>query len=260
MGEQSSLVTRARRKLGRAKRRAGNWLLAQRLKRWQAANQVSTTRFQDRLQRSASAAPADLLERLQADHATYITTVSIKRQAASWQFVALLARLLSTGAFSSAVDFGSGFTSYTIRQWSQSAGVSLQTASVDDSPAWLDRTRAYLTQQGVPADHLYVEPDFLATGSPQRPDLLVYDYSQFEHRTHFLPQIGRFLRPDSIILFDDYQFRPDTAEYHRTLDYWCFEHSIKIVDLKSQTIDDYGRYAVLGYNARSAFEALLQRL
>jgi hypothetical protein len=259
MIERRSLPRRVIRKFGRGKAKASAWLTMFRHNRWQSANAANSQLFADRLQRSTAAPPQAILDQLQHDFKEYITVVSKGSMAASWEFVSLLVRLLSTGAFGSVVDIGSGFTSYTTRYWRQHANASLKVASVDDSSAWLEKTRAYLIHKGLPGDQLFLEQNYIENGSRPRADLLIYDYSLFDQRTLFLPQIEHFISPGSIILFDDYQLRPDTARYHSALDKWVFEHSLQLVDLKPQTLDKHGRYAVMGYNPRASnFKRLLE--
>jgi len=216
---------------------------------WQVRNVLFTLRFNyqwpHRPQKQKMS--QEQKSALWLDYQYYVKHISTPEWAASWGLVSLFLDLLATDKFANCLDLGSGFTSYAIRYWSKCVGAQCHIASVDDSLSWVGQTRSFLEQKGLGPGELYTEAEFLQTRSNLRADLVLYDYSGFKHRSEFLHHLGHFLHPNTIVIFDDCHSRDYTRDYVATLNTWCVRNGMQVVSLRRWTLDEFGRYAVLGY-------------
>jgi predicted O-methyltransferase YrrM len=103
------------------------------------------------------------------------------------------------------LDLGSGFSSYVLR--AAPAPPAPLVYSVDDSRAWLDKTRAFLGARHVDADHLLTWEQLIAaraSGSPPPFDLVLHDIATLDLRLERLDDVIGSCRPDGgLIVIDD---------------------------------------------------------
>ena len=88
---------------------------------------------------------------LAAAHAAYTSSVSSPDMAVSLETASYLLAACRIMQPASILDLGSGFSSYTLRTYARDAKVACAVTTVDDEPAWLERSREFLHAQGLDA-------------------------------------------------------------------------------------------------------------
>jgi predicted O-methyltransferase YrrM len=152
--------------------------------------------------------------------------------AASLETSALLFALCRTAGVSSAIDFGSGFSSYVLRSWAAEAGGAV--ASVDDDPAWLGRTSEFLRARGLSLEGLYLWPS-----TPSRTyDLVFHDLAAGALREASMSTAVQASK--RLVVFDDAQHRGHRAAMTATA-----RGRFRIFSLRRFTLDATRRYAAL---------------
>ena len=125
-----------------------------------------------------------LSRELPSRHAQYVATISDTAHAISLELARFILEVASEDHAKRLLDLGSGFSSYVLRAYA--AGVPGAVAwSVDDDPAWLEKTRAFLVSEGLSTEHLYNWSEFLTLASTNGPgtfDLVVHDLSTVRSR------------------------------------------------------------------------------
>lgn len=143
-----------------------------------------------------------------------------------------------------AVDLGSGFSSYLLRRYQAervAEGAECTIMSCDDDAHWLERTREYIEQHGLPSEGLYTWDDFLREQPDIKPDLILHDLGHTVERVENMPRVMEMAHPGTIILLDDVQKRPIREAAMRE----AANHSYPYYDLTGFTFDNYGRYAAM---------------
>lgn len=134
-----------------------------------------------RLRRAVPSFPSDAeiehaASTLREPYTRYVTDVSSPGWAVSFETSCLLLALCRSAKVGSAMDMGSGFSSYVLRVWSSESGATV--CSVDDDPDWLDRTRDYLATFKLGTERLHLWPDV-----PPGPfDLVFHDIAKGTRR------------------------------------------------------------------------------
>lgn len=144
--------------------------------------------------------------RLGPTHADYCARIGHPVHAASIELTALVLALCERRDVKRVVDLGSGFTSWALRDWARSRDVTVH--SVDDSPEWLEKTRAYLAETGMDDDNLHVWSDFAKAGFAGTFDLVVHDLGFMHTRFEVLDTAVGLARPGGLVLLDD-MHKPD---------------------------------------------------
>jgi predicted O-methyltransferase YrrM len=177
-----------------------------------------------------------LMDELRDDHRQYASGISAPDHAVSLETAALLAALLEVHRPQRVLDLGSGFSSYVVRSYGDAGS---EVVSVDDSPSWLGRTRAYLEGRGSGRGEL-VDAEWLRTEHPPF-DLVFNDIGTMRFRSRWLPAVAGLVAPDGIGLLDDYH----KYRYRRLARAHAAVEGARILSLRRWTIDDIGRYAAL---------------
>src|SRR5262249_34193548 len=100
-------------------------------------------------------AAADTLHQAYTD---FIQRISTPDMAISIRTGAFLRILCEQVQPASILDLGSGFSSFVLRSFAATCGATVWT--VDDDPAWLERTRAFLTAGGLDDSNMWLWPSF----------------------------------------------------------------------------------------------------
>jgi predicted O-methyltransferase YrrM len=174
---------------------------------------------------------------LAAMHHAYATEVSAPNHAVSLPAAAMLAALIEVRSPRRVLDLGSGFSSYVVRAY---APLDCEVVSVDDSPAWLARTQAYLGQQGVADRGSLVDIEWLH-GDDSSFDLVFNDMGHMPTRCRWLPEVVRHIAPGGVMLIDDYQkFR-----YRELVKAYARIEGAAVMSLRRWTRNDFGGYTAL---------------
>jgi len=192
-------------------------------------------------------------ERLYSLWNLYTKSVSPSNMAASRRTCALLCELAeamiehSASGVPTVLDLGSGLSTASLR----TCGV-VKLTSVDTSAEWLGKTAEFLAANGLPTDNMHQWLAFLgawrnksaAASSDEtdeagltRYDLVFYDLGSISER-------GKFLRDaldmgNVVILDDVHHYEQVVREVLGCPPY----HEHQVYDLRTATLDDYGRYA-----------------
>jgi len=166
---------------------------------------------------------AELLE----PYLFYTTYVSMAQMAISLETASYIGFLARTAQ--SAVDFGSGFTSYVLRRYCPDVW------SVDDDPEWLERTQTFLHGRDLSTEQCVLMDDY---PSGQH-DLVVYDYAGGDVRNASYGFAFSQVASGGTIILDDMQWDAH-ADHARSA---AAEHGMELFSCKSWTLDEFGRYA-----------------
>lgn len=147
--------------------------------------------------------------RLAPAHEDYCSRVGHPVHAASIELTALMLALVERRQVRRVVDLGSGFTSWALRQYKRDTGADLDIWSVDDSPEWLAKTRAFLAETGLDDDQLRVWSEFIEEdGHAGTFDLVLHDLGFMDTRFKALDKASALARPGGLVVLDD-MHKPD---------------------------------------------------
>ncbi len=165
----------------------------------------------------------------------YVTHVSPYVMAISLETSAyILWAARATGA-TSAIDFGSGFTSYVLR-------CALDDVwSLDDSAEWLAWTNRFLERYGKSHVGRLCEWKFVRYFDPSPRDFVVYDFSGGDMREKYFGYAMQMIAPGGIAILDDAQH----PEHQKTMHQEAREQRCDIFGLREWTCDSVDRYAAL---------------
>jgi predicted O-methyltransferase YrrM len=153
--------------------------------------------------------------------------------AASLETMALMLALCRAERVTSAIDLGSGFSSYVLRLWARESDCVV--FSVDDDPVWLTRTKEFLAGNDVPPGHLSLWP----TVPNRRFDLVFHDLANGDRRDEAM---ATALQASSrLVIFDDAQHRGHRVAMKSA----CAETGARLYSLRALTVDWMKRYAML---------------
>ena len=170
---------------------------------------------------------------LSCAYETYVSDVSTPGMAASLETAALLLALCRKERVSSAMDLGSGFSSYVLRHWAAEADCLV--SSVDDEPAWLARTRDFVVARGLSPGQLFLWPQL----PNQRVDLVFQDFANGTRREATMPRALE--AACRFVVFDDAQHRGHRAAMAAA----CSAAGARLYSLRTVTLDSRKRYAML---------------
>lgn len=169
----------------------------------------------------------------------YVTGVSRSAHAISLQLAFHLWAILAERAPRRVVDLGSGFSSYLFSLYARERAPELEVWSVDDDPAWLERTRAFLTAEGLSTDRTLLWPDL----EEKHFELVLHDLGTMTTRERTLPAALSLGAPGSAIVLDDLHFARYRAHVERTLATGGF----RAESVEAQTRDPIGRFSWVCY-------------
>ena len=170
-------------------------------------------------------------DRLDTAYRDYVAHISPARMAISQETAAYILWVCEAQGAATAIDFGSGFTSYVLRF------AGCDTISVDDSPEWLHWTGTFCDRYDQTDGRLVLFDDF----RPRRADVVVYDFGGGQLRNdHFVTAIAQ-IGPAGIGILDDANFDIHRKAMHRA----CSRFHYDLFSLEDWTRDWYDRYAAL---------------
>lgn len=171
--------------------------------------------------------------RLEVPYHDYTLHVSPPQMAIALETAAYTLWVSQRITLRSAVDFGSGFTSYVLRL------VCDDVWSVDDSPEWLDWTRTFLDRYRQDTSQLVTWNDYRTRDLTH--DLVVYDFSCGQMRDdNFDFAVGQ-LRAGGIGVMDDANHQDHQTSMHKA----ARKHGYGLFGLQDWTRDQYHRFAAL---------------
>jgi hypothetical protein len=172
---------------------------------------------------------------LRVAYREYVRDVSTPGMAASLETSAVLLALCRTERVSSAIDLGSGFSSYVLRRWAVESDCVV--LSVDDDPSWLEATEAFLAAHSVSCAGLCRWPSI--PESSRSFDLVFHDFAQGAKREETIPMAMQLA--SRFVVFDDAQDRGHRAAMAAA----CARNLARLYSLRSITLDGMRRYAMM---------------
>jgi predicted O-methyltransferase YrrM len=151
---------------------------------------------------------AAVAQRLTPAHADYTARVSPDPIALALPLAIFLGVLCEQLRPRRILDLGSGFSSYVFRAvaavpaGTPPAGAAPVIYSIDQSRAWLDKTRAFLQHHGADAPHLATWDEFAAT-TPAPFDMVLQDFATLDTRRRMLDRVVDLCGPGGLIVIDD---------------------------------------------------------
>jgi predicted O-methyltransferase YrrM len=177
---------------------------------------------------------------LRARYDEYVAEVSTAGMAMSWKSATYLLHLCYATAPRRALDLGSGFSSYVLRQYAATARQEVAVVSVDDSEAWLARTGDFLAAHGAEEGELRSWSEFAA--DPGEPfDVIFHDLAGGGLRNAGAGVAVGALAPRGVLLFDDTHDASHRAAARRV----ARDAGLAAYSLYRWTHDAYGRFSTL---------------
>lgn len=162
----------------------------------------------------------------------YITTVSSPDMTISLQTAKLLWEYAMRPEVTTILDLGSGLSSAILHLTGKSV------CSYDDSPIWLERTKAFLEKHSLPTDNLR---DALSVPAELAlHDLVFHDFGEMTTRRDNLLLAAH--ATGQYLILDDVHFQPYNWSIRTFLD---LVPTFQPVDVQERTTDIYGRYALV---------------
>lgn len=159
----------------------------------------------------------------------YISEVSEKGWAISFETSLIIYHLLVTNNFKRVLDLGSGFTSFLLRKYSNADIIE----SIDDDMIWISKTRQYLLDNNVTTDGLNHVNSFDFDG--------VYDFIILDIGLNYRESmVEDVVKHGNVVLFDDMHGVPSYVQKVKDSIKGLKEH-----DIKKFTLDEFGRFATV---------------
>jgi len=178
-------------------------------------------------------------DELAPHHGPYAREVSTPEYAISLELAAFLLVLCRQRRPARLVDLGSGFSSFVFRMHQAHDEGGATVWSVDDDPAWLERTAGFLRHHHLRTDRLVGLQEFLGTGQRSF-DLVLHDLNAIESpvRSALLPRALELASAGGTIVVDDLNGYP----YRSRVRTACRKAGVRLVNLRAHLLDDRRRY------------------
>lgn len=178
-------------------------------------------------------------EELLPGYQQYVATISTPASAISLGLAVWVAALVKFSRPLRILDLGSGFSSFVFRHYQRQAKPQPEVWSIDDSPAWLAETRAFLNGQQIAVDCLMTWEEFCRQDL-QPFDFVLHDLGSIPVRTQTLAKVLSLAAPGGIVILDDMQKVPYGIYARKLLKREKFD-SFSLKFLR----DEFHRYAFL---------------
>jgi hypothetical protein len=186
-----------------------------------------------------NAAQTDRDRAIQSQFETYTTTISTPVAAVSLELARFLVAALHKLQPRVAVDLGSGFSSYLLRNYAAQCGHPCVVYSCDDDAHWLQRTADFLTEKKLSSDNLLLWDDFCQHHAHIVPDILLHDMGNSVRRISELPRVLDWCSKGCVAILDDMQ-KPAVREAALA---GIKQRNLVAYDLSLATYDSYNRFS-----------------
>lgn len=193
-----------------------------------AFHDVQATRDAKALQASLPRLSISRKDWIPGPYRRYVDEVSIASMAASEEISHFLASVCESLEPTSVLDLGSGFSSFVLRHY------DCEVWSVDDDEAWLDKTKVFLAEYGLPTQNLLLLGDL---DWSQQHDVVFHDIGSIALRKKLLLQAFAATRPGGLLILDDIH-KIDLLQLVNK------EFDVPRFSLRKWTEDEYGRFGM----------------
>ena len=186
-------------------------------------------------------------QRIRPLYSEYISYVSDEAVAASFELSCFLLVWCMSAKPKRILDFGSGFTSVVLRLYASGCGETVPfIESVDDSPAWLARSKSFVAAHNLQIAGVFTELRDFELQNTSQFDWVVHDLGTMQTRTDTLgATLGRLAPSGTAILDDAHWWR-----YNFYAKQIVRNHRMSCFNLRYFTHDKFGRYALLVLRSR----------
>jgi len=137
------------------------------------------------------------------------------------------------------LDLGSGFSSFIFRSYQESVE-GCRVISVDTSADWLLKSNEFLEKNNLDVSEIYTFDEFKELPY-ETYDFILYDLGNMKTRSDNLEFILNFADKNCPVIVDDVHKKPYMDVVIETAN----RLKKKIVNIKPETFDSYGRFALL---------------
>jgi predicted O-methyltransferase YrrM len=171
----------------------------------------------------------------------YVTEVSTRKWAVSWPTACVLVALCDALRPRRILDLGSGLSTYVVSDWARRCAEGVDVVSVDDSPEWRAKTRAFLEEHRL--DARLIDIAALCDLPNEAFDLVFDDVGRSEDRARFFETIRRAVAPRAAVVLDDMNVR----SYRKQIKARLRHAGWSLYSIRPYTIDAKGRFAMLAF-------------
>lgn len=186
-------------------------------------------------------ASCSIADEMRPIYKEYISKVSSEIMAISFELACFLWSLCETTRPRRILDLGSGFSSFVLRRYQLTATARPEVWSVDESPQWLEKTRAFLDSYDLPDDNLVTLDEFRSSESICF-DLIFHDLGNPCTRTRVFDEVLALRHPEGLVVLDDVH-RPEYLA--KVVERLRMHDSLEVYSLKGLTLDKYRRYSAI---------------
>jgi hypothetical protein len=186
-----------------------------------------------------SARQADPENVIERNYQVYTTTISTPVAAVSLELARFLVASLHKLKPRVAMDLGSGFSSYLLRDYAAKCGHPCVVYSCDDDAHWMQRTADFLTEKNLSTDNLLLWDDFCQHHAHIVPDILLHDMGHSGRRISELPRVLDWCSRGAVAILDDMQ-KPAVREAALA---GMKQRNLVGYDLSIATYDSYNRFS-----------------
>ncbi|MBM3143743.1 MAG: class I SAM-dependent methyltransferase [Chloroflexi bacterium] len=176
--------------------------------------------------------------RLKPAYARYIEDISTKYMAVSLETAFFLYIAAKIKGATQILDLGSGFSSYVLGLYSSNTGSNVFVHTVDDNDLWLDKTKSFLLENGMPIDRISTWADF-HQNNRTRYDLIFHDLGDMQTRMETLPFVLNLLSEGGIVVLDD-MHKKEYSQYARAE---ARNAGFSLFSMSRYTLDELGRFS-----------------
>lgn len=182
-----------------------------------------------------------LFDEVKRKHSEYVSSISSPDMAMSLELAFfILSNCLKTKP-QSLLDLGSGFSSYIFRLYQKNSTSPVNVYSIDDHDEWLNKTKIYLAEQKLSTEHLFNLDYFLQNSQGLLFDFILLDLNFVEKRKEYIDFSINILKPTGVLIIDDVH----KIEFLRQVKEKSKHNSCKLINIKNQTKDSFGRFSIL---------------
>lgn len=172
------------------------------------------------------------------EHKYYVDNIS--KMAASLQCCMYLLSLYDSIKPDRILDLGSGISSYCLRLFKKINNLDTDIWSIDLDKGWLEKSRLYCEVPELDIEHFQTWDEFKDHTEPF--DLIFVDIDMSPQRKlYFEPVFNQFSKAGTIVMLDDMH----KSIIGRPFDKLMKTRTDQEIDIKAQTMDEYGRYSRL---------------
>jgi predicted O-methyltransferase YrrM len=172
----------------------------------------------------------------------YVNEISNEIMAASLELIIFCIVMCDMIKPKKILDLGSGFSSFAFRFMPSLLKQEFRPEvwSVDDSQEWLNKTKRFLTFNGIDGNHLITWKELTEEDSHLF-DFVLYDIGGFPFRIGVFEQAIKFVNENGIMIIDDMH----SAEFGLFVQKVLKNNGVSFFDLSDYTKDKLNRYSLL---------------